>query len=122
MRKIFHRLKYEENGVPKAIVPDVTVISYLQDYLTFALEAKFKNSFDIFIEYIFDDEKLELNSRELTHGMHFFVTFQNSILKYLLDHETRFIEKCVDNLDYNRMDMLEMYLKYASSKGRDCSV
>lgn len=121
VRKIFFQLVYNDHGLQKTIVPDITVTSYLENYLIFALKAKYRQRFHAFVQYIFNDDILVSNSSG-THGMHFFNTFQKPILEYLLDHGDSFVDSCISNVDKSRLDMLLVYLKYATAKGKECSM
>lgn len=113
----------KDNDQSKAIVPDMTILSYFENYLMFALKVAFKDHhFSEFKGYIFDNNELTFNSTRTTHGMVFFHVFRKPILEYLLDHDEAFVSGCVFDIDDNKMQMLLAYLKYAKSKNQTCSV
>lgn len=122
VRKIFYYIRQQNTN--KAIVPDITVVSYFQNYLLFALKARYDNEFRKISDYIFcPDELVSVSGKiSFSHGLHFFNVFRTPILEYLIGHHDEFIAKCVNNLNLDTMKILLAYLEFASiKKKKDCS-
>ncbi|XP_065223597.1 DNA-dependent protein kinase catalytic subunit-like [Planococcus citri] len=123
IRKIFYYIRHE--NTKKAIVPDITIVSYFEDYLLFALKARYDSEFHKVADYVFCSEELDSVSgnTKFSHGLHFFNVFRSPILEYLIGHHEEFIAKCVFYSNLDTMKMLLAYLQFASvKKKKDCSI